>query len=301
MQDESSAKLIDRYNELVLERNRLLKSASENSPVIQPLSDQLRVLNRNIRDAINAAKRSFLIQRDALAGQYNKFSGEVAEAPKQEKDLTQIGRQQEVKSGLFLMLLQKREENNISLAATADKGKLIDDPELVGQVSPQSSVILGTAAFIGLLIPSLILFLISLLRYKIEGHEDVTRLTRIPILADVAIASNKAKGKADIVVHENQNNQMEEIFRAMRTNLQFMLQEDEKVILFTSSTSGEGKTFIASNLAMSFALLGKKVILVGLDVRRPRLAELFKISDHKHGITNLLVKNNPTLDIFYIG
>lgn len=299
LQDESSAKLIDRYNELVLERNRLLKSASENSPVIQPLSDQLRVLNRNIRDAISAAKRSFLIQRDALAGQYNKFSGEVAEAPKQEKDLTQIGRQQEVKSGLFLMLLQKREENNISLAATADKGKLIDDPELVGQVSPQSSVILGTAALIGLLIPSLILFLISLLRYKIEGHEDVTRLTRIPILADVAIASNNAKGKADIVVHENQNNQMEEIFRAMRTNLQFMLQEDEKVILFTSSTSGEGKTFIASNLAMSFALLGKKVILVGLDIRRPRLAELFKISDHKHGITNLLVKNNQTLESIY--
>ena len=131
-------------------------------------------------------------------------------------------------------------------------------------------------------------------RYKIEGHEDVVRLTKLPIIADVAIASNTAKGKADIVVHENQNNQMEEIFRSMRTNLQFMLHEGQKVVLFTSSTSGEGKTFTAANLSVSFGLLGKKVILVGLDIRRPRLAELFGIQDHRHGITNLLVKESPT-------
>lgn len=110
------------------------------------------------------------------------------------------------------------------------------------------------------------------------------------------IASNQAKGKADIVVHENRNNQMEEVFRSLRTNLQFMLTEGQKVILFTSSTSGEGKTFTASNLSISFGLLGKKVILVGLDIRRPRLAELFGIRDHKHGITNLLVKNQPTAE-----
>ena len=133
-----------------------MRSASESSPVVQPLTDQIRSLNRNIRDAINAAKRSLLIQRDALASQYNKYSDAVAEAPKQEKDLTQIGRQQEVKSGLYLMLLQKREENNISLAAIADKGKLLDDPELVGQVSPQASMILASAALIGLLIPALV-------------------------------------------------------------------------------------------------------------------------------------------------
>ena len=140
----------------------------------------------------------------------------------------------------------------------------------------------------------MIIFLQQLFRYKIEGHEDVVRLTKLPIIADVAIASNTAKGKADIVVHENQNNQMEEIFRSMRTNLQFMLHEGQKVVLFTSSTSGEGKTFTAANLSVSFGLLGKKVILVGLDIRRPRLAELFGIQDHRHGITNLLVKESPT-------
>ena len=208
--------------------------------------------------------------------------------------LTQIGRQQEVKSGLYLMLLQKREENSISLAATADKGKLIDDPQLVGKISPKSAIIMLIALLIGLAIPALVIFLLQLFRYKIEGHEDVARLTKLPIIADVAIASNTAKGKADIVVHENQNNQMEEIFRSLRTNLQFMLHEGQKVVLFTSSTSGEGKTFTAANLSVSFGLLGKKVILVGLDIRRPRLAELFGINDHRHGITNLLVKDAPT-------
>ena len=194
------------------------------------------------------------------------------------------------------MLLQKREENSMSLAATVDKGKLIDDPQFAGIVSPNTEMIYLIALLAGLLLPSLVLFLIQFFRYKIEGHDDVVQLTKLPIIADVPVANEAAKGKADIVVHENQNNQMEEVFRAMRTNIQFILEEKQKIILFTSSTSGEGKTFTAANLAVSFALLGKKVIFVGLDIRRPRLAEQFKINDHKLGITNLLVKNDPTLE-----
>ena len=294
LDDQSSTSLINKYNELVLERNRLLRSASENSPVVEPLTAQIRELNGNIRRAISTARQNLQIQRDALAAQVSKFNEQVAETPQQERMLTQIGRQQEVKSGLYLMLLQKREENSISLAATADKGKLIDDPQLVGKISPKSAIIMLIALLLGLAIPALVIFLLQLFRYKIEGHEDVARLTKLPIIADVAIASNTAKGKADIVVHENQNNQMEEIFRSLRTNLQFMLHEGQKVVLFTSSTSGEGKTFTAANLSVSFGLLGKKVILVGLDIRRPRLAELFGINDHRHGITNLLVKDVPT-------
>ena len=296
LDDQSSTSLINKYNELVLERNRLLRSASESSPVVEPLTAQIRELNGNIRRAISAARQNLQIQRDAVSAQVNKFNGQVAETPQQERMLTQIDRQQEVKSGLYLMLLQKREENNISLAATADKGKLIDDPQLIGKISPKSTIIMLIALIIGLLIPVLVIFILQFFRYKIEGHDDVARLTKLPIIADVAVASNKAKGKADIVVHENQNNQIEEIFRSMRTNLQFMLKEGQKVVLFTSSTSGEGKTFNAANLSVSFGFLGKKVILVGLDIRRPRLAELFGINDHKHGITNLLVKDNPTAE-----
>ena len=296
LDDQSSTSLINKYNELVLERNRLLRSASESSPVVEPLTAQIRELNGNIRRAIAAARQNLLIQRDAVSAQVNKYNGQVAETPQQERMLTQIDRQQEVKSGLYLMLLQKREENSISLAATADKGKLIDDPQLVGKISPKSTSIMMVALLIGLVIPVLVILVLQFFRYKIEGHDDVARLTKLPIITDVAVASNKAKGKADIVVHENQNNQMEEIFRSMRTNLQFMLKEGQKVVLFTSSTSGEGKTFNAANLSVSFGLLGKKVILVGLDIRRPRLAELFGINDHKHGITNLLVKDNPTAE-----
>ena len=293
LDDESSTSLINKYNELVLERNRLLRSASESSPVVEPLTDQIRDLNVNIRRAIAAARKNLQIQRDAVLAQVTKYTDQVEETPQQERMLTQIGRQQEVKSGLYLMLLQKREENSISLAATADKGRLIDDPQLNGKVSPNSTYIMLIAFVIGLAIPVFIILIIQFFRYKIEGHDDVARLTKLPIIADIAIASNSAKGKADIVVHENQNNQMEEIFRSLRTNLQFMLHEGEKVVLFTSSTSGEGKTFTAANLSVSFGLLGKKVILVGLDIRRPRLAEQFGINDHKHGITNLLVKDNP--------
>ena len=293
LDDESSTSLINKYNELVLERNRLLRSASESSPVVEPLTDQIRDLNVNIRRAIAAARKNLQIQRDAILAQVTKYTDQVEETPQQERMLTQIGRQQEVKSGLYLMLLQKREENSISLAATADKGRLIDDPQLNGKVSPNSTYIMLIAFVIGLAIPVFIILIIQFFRYKIEGHDDVARLTKLPIIADIAIASNSAKGKADIVVHENQNNQMEEIFRSLRTNLQFMLHEGEKVVLFTSSTSGEGKTFTAANLSVSFGLLGKKVILVGLDIRRPRLAEQFGINDHKHGITNLLVKDNP--------
>ena len=139
--------------------------------------------------------------------------------PEQERILTQIGRQQEVKSGLYLMLLQKREENSISLAATADKGRLIDDPVFNGKVSPKSAIIMLAALVVGFALPLLIVYVLQLLRYKVEGHEDVARLTTLPIVADVAVASDSVKSAAGIVVHENQNNQIDEIFRSMRSNI----------------------------------------------------------------------------------
>ena len=296
LNDASATSLINKYNEIALQRNQLLHSASESSPTVTPLTSQLDDLQASIKRAMSQARAGLNIQRNSIASQQGKYQGQISNTPEQERILTQIGRQQEVKSGLYLMLLQKREENSISLAATADKGKLIDNPVFAGKVTPKDSMILIIAFGLGLAIPALILFLLAFFRYKIEGHDDVAKLTKLPIIADVAIASDRAKTKADIVVHENKNNLMEEIFRSLRTNMQFLMKEHDKVILMTSTTSGEGKTFIASNVAISFALLGKKVVLVGLDIRKPRLAELFEIDDHHHGITNLLIKDNITWD-----
>lgn len=294
LSDASATSLIDKYNDIVITRNRLLRSASESSPTVTPLTAQLDDLTSSIKRAMIQARKSMEIERNNIANMYGRYASQTNATPEQERILTQIGRQQDVKSGLYLMLLQKREENSISLAATADKGKLIDDPQYMGKVSPKSSMIMLIALILGLAIPAGVIFIVNFMRYKIEGHDDVAKLTSLPILADIAVASETAKTKADIVVHENQNNQMEEVFRSLRTNLQFIMAEKEKVVLFTSSTSGEGKTFTAANLAVSFALLDKKVVLVGLDIRKPRLAELFEINDHQHGITNLLTQPDPT-------
>ena len=294
LSDNVSSSLINEYNKGVLERNRMLSASSANSPQVITLTNTLDRLNRSIKEALVQARRSAEIKRQGIQKQYDLYQSKVASSPEQERVLTEIGREQEVKSGLYLMLLQKREENSISLAATADKGKLIDEPAYGGQVSPKKSIIMLGALVLGIAIPLIILYILQLLRYKIEGHEDVARLTRLPIIADVAVASDSVKTTAGIVVHENKNNQIDEIFRAMRTNIQFMLKENDKVILFTSSTSGEGKTFNAANLGVSFALLGKKVILLGLDIRKPALGRLFEIADKNSGISTLLVKSKVT-------
>lgn len=297
LNDGQTGQLVSEYNQRVLERNRLLRTASEQSPAVQKLNADIDDLYQSVQQSLTNAYQHNMqtaqIQRNAISAQLGRYTGEISKTPEQERILTQIGRQQEVRSGLYLMLLQKREENSISLSATANKANMIEVPLHGGQVSPKPNMVYLTALGIGLLVPALIMFVLSLLRYRIEGHDDVMRLTALPILADVAIASDTAKTKADIVVHENKNNQMEEIFRSMRTNLQFMLGENDKVIMFTSTTSGEGKTFNCANLAVSFALLGKKVIIVGLDIRKPRLAELFEINNHHNGITPLLTMEEP--------
>ena len=289
--DGASTQLIANYNQAVQNRNRLLKSASEQAPQVLTITATIDELQSSIQTALLQARKSADIARQGIQSEYAKYQGRVSAAPVQERVLTQIGRQQDVKSGLYLMLLQKREENSIALAATADKGKLLDDPLFEGKISPKAAVVLFLAFVAGLFIPALILVLIHLFRYKIGGHDDVERLTSLDIVADIPVASESVKETAGIVVKADRNHQIDEIFRSMRTNIQFMLKENQRVIMFTSSMPGEGKTFNAANLAVSFALLGKKVILCGLDIRKPALGRLFGISDKSEGITNLLCRD----------
>ena len=290
--DQASVHLISQFNQNVLDRNRLLKSVSEQAPQVQTITGTLDEIRSSIRTALLQARRAADIMRQGVERQYSMYQNRVSSSPEQERVLTQIGRQQEVKSGLYLLLLQKREENSISLAATADKGKIIETPQFGGKVSPKNAIILLAAIVLGIAIPYGILFLIRLFSYRVEGHDDLAKLTTLPIVADVAVANESAKTTGGIVVHENRNNQIDEIFRGLRTNIQFMLSEGQNTILFTSSTSGEGKTFNAANVAMSFALLGKKVIICGLDIRKPALGALFNLKDTKAGITNILVKDH---------
>ena len=289
--DGASTQLIANYNQAVQDRNRMLKSASEQAPQVQTMTATINELQSSIKTALMQARKSADIARQGIQSEYAKYQGRVSAAPVQERVLTQIGRQQDVKSGLYLLLLQKREENSIALAATADKGKLLDEPLFEGKVRPITAVVFFLAFVTGLVIPALILILIHLFRYKVGGHDDVERLTSLDIVADVPVANESVKEAAGIVVKADRNHQIDEIFRSMRTNIQFMLKENQKVILFTSSMPGEGKTFNAANLSVSFALLGKKVILCGLDIRKPALGRLFGISDKSEGITNLLCRD----------
>ena len=287
LEDESATALIGQYNSLALTRKQLLHSASEDSPVVTPITAQLEDLMTAIKRAMLQARINMKIQRNSIADMASKYEKTIGVTPEQEKALTQIGRQQSVTSGLYLMLLQKREETSMSLASTADKAKIIEPAAFVDKVSPKGVIALLIAFILGAAIPAGIIYLRELLRSKILGHDDVEKLTQLPIVGDIPTASaNGSKGS--IVIQENKSNLMSEIFRGLRTNLQLAGDDKEKVFIVTSTTTGEGKTFIASNLAMSLALLEKKTIMVGLDIRKPRMAELFGIGDRQHGITNIL-------------
>ena len=184
------------------------------------------------------------------------------------------------------MLLQKREENAITLASVANNGRIIEEPLYGGQTGPKSKQIYMIAFVLGIAFPIGCLWLIRMLRFKIEGRADVERITDVTIVGDVPQTDKRSEGA--IVIRENRNDLMEEVFRSVRTNVQYMLREGQKVILITSTTPGEGKSFIAGNLATSFAFMGKKTVIVGMDIRKPGLNKVFNISRKIEGITSYL-------------
>lgn len=301
LKETSLVTSINKYNEGVIERNRLLRTASESNPAVLDLTVSLDLMAQAVKTSVESLYESLTIQKRDVEKEANKYESKIGNAPTQEKVLEEYKRQQEVKAGLYLMLLQKREENSIALAATADNAKIID-AALANDlpVAPKKSMILLVALVLGCAIPVAVIYLMEILRYKIEGRNDLEKLTTVPILGDVSVDHNLKKGQRGIAVRENENNMMTETFRSIRTNLQFLLNGPEKkVIQFTSTTSGEGKTFVSSNLAMSLALLGKKVILLGLDIRKPRLAEMFGFADRTKGITTYLAGDAEDKDLLY--
>ncbi len=290
LENEDLTDLIGRYNEIVMERANLLRTASESNPTIVEVTTIANLMFSSIKTSIETLQSSLEIKKADFERQARKYDSKLGNAPTQEKILAGYERQLEVKSGLYMMLLQKREENSIALAATADNAKIID-AALANDapVSPNRRMIWLIALAIGAIVPIATIYILELLRYKIEGRNDLEKLTKIPVLGDVPMSQGAKNSKHTVVVNENSNDLMAETFRGIRTNLQFILDSPEKkIIQFTSSTAGEGKTFVSSNLAVSMALLGKKVLLIGLDIRKPRLAEMFNLADRKRGITLFL-------------
>ena len=293
LQDAGVASAIDRYNEMVSERNRLLRTSTESNPAIVNLNASIRAMRGNIQTTLDATLKGLEITRADLAREAGRYSRRISDAPTQERQFVSIARQQEIKSGLYLMLLQKREENAIVLAAIANNAKIIDEAQADGApISPKRMTIYLAALVFGIGIPVGIIYLIGLTKFKVEGRADVEKLTSIPVIGDVPLADEK---NGSIAVFENQNNLMSETFRNIRTNLQFMLENGKNVILVTSTISGEGKSFISANLAISLSLLGKKVVIVGLDIRKPGLNKVFNIPKKEHGITQFLT--NPTVNL----
>ena len=289
LSDNGLTTQIDRYNELIFERKRLLRTSTENNPMIVNLDTSIRAMKANVQAAIDGTLKGLLIVKADLDREASRFSRRISDARGQERQYVSIARQQEIKAGLYLMLLQKREENAITLAATANNAKIIDEPVAEGgPVSPRPKMIYMIALVVGVGLPVGIIFLIGLTKFKIEGRNDVEKLTTLPIVGDVPLTTERT---GSIAVFENQNTLMSETFRNVRTNLQFILKSDQKVILVTSTVSGEGKSFISANLAISLSLLGKKIVIVGLDIRKPGLNKVFNIPRKEQGITQYL--SNP--------
>lgn len=288
---------ITKFNEMVLNRNRYLKGSGEDNPMVVQMTHQLSDMWPTIRQNMKNIYDNMETQKNSIAQQYELYSGRILKTPTQERVLTNITRRQSLQSELYLTLLQKREENYIQLYSTAAKARIIEEPYVLGKVSPKSNMVLGGAFLLGVCIPMGILLGLNLLRTKVESRDEVELLTKLPILADIPLARGMAEKDRAIVVRENRNNMMEEAFRGLRTNMNFVLKPGERVVMFTSCVPGEGKTFVASNLAMSLALMGKKVIIVGLDVRKPRLVNLFKLKKGKQGIVNFLCGNDADFDL----
>ena len=287
LKDEALATAIAKYNEMLMERNRLLRTSTENNPTIINLTSSIHAMRANVVASMDATLKGLQITKADLQREAKRFSQRISDAPTQERQFVSIARQQEIKAGLYLMLLQKREENAITLAATANNAKIIDAaiPD-EAPVAPKKMMILLMALMMGAGIPVGIIYLISLTQVTIEGRADVEKLTTLPVIGDIPVADD-LKGSS-IAVFENQNNLMSETFRGIRTNLQFLLEEGQKVVMVTSTVSGEGKSFVSANTAISLSLLGKKVVIVGLDIRKPGLNKVFNLSTKEQGITQFL-------------
>jgi capsular exopolysaccharide synthesis family protein len=284
---------ITTYNTMILSRMEMKQNAKGQNKNLKQLDEQLDAMREAIISTIDQSYKSSLVTiRDAQA-EVAKAQGKLGNIPSQEREFLGLKRQQEVKQQLYLFLLQRREETAMMIANAIPKGRIIDDAYSLSEpLGLGKFAIMLIALVIGLFIPVVALYIKKLLRSKFETRKELEQLTELPILGEIC-TDNSGK---NLVVNEHDTSSTTELFRLVRSSLQFMLNDvDDKVVLVTSTRSGEGKSFISLNTAASLALLGKKVLLIGMDIRNPRLSDYLHISN-KMGLTVYLSQQNVSLD-----
>ncbi|RFC53331.1 GumC family protein [Brumimicrobium aurantiacum] len=294
-QDQSINMMTQKYNEAVIERNRLIQSSNENNPLAVEIEGQLEELKRSITKSLNNAKESLSMRLKELNKESSKYQKRIESIPKYERRYREIQRQQQIKETLYLYLLQKREENEIAMASTIGNVKIIDAAyALDSPVGPKRNIIFLAAFILGIAIPIAFIYIKDLLDNKIRSVEELEE-TDITVVGDIPLD----KSKDSLVTRKGERSMISEAYRMLRTNMKFLLEkkEDEGQVIFLSSTlPGEGKSFTSINLANSLALTDKKVCLVGLDLRAPKLSEYLNHEESLLGASNYLANPDITLD-----
>lgn len=290
---DSPSNAISEYNKLALSRINMISSAKPGSPAMKLIENQIDASRKNVIASVHTAKESAEIALNDLRSQEDKYLSRIRTMPSQEREFISIYRQKVIKEELYIFLLQKQEENAITLAMASPKGQIVDAAFNYSEPSNMSTLmLLFIAAIIGVVIPSAYLYVKALFRTKFSTKEELEKITNIPVLGEVCINTTKEK----IVVHKGDTSSIAELFRLLRTNLQFLLTgKNDKVILLTSSVSGEGKSFVSTNLSVSLSLLNKRTIIIGLDIRSPQLGSYMNLQN-KYGMTNYLSSENITID-----
>ena len=287
LKEEKLTAAIDEYNSLLAERRRLLRTSSESNPAVISLNDGIQTMQKSIQTTVASTLKGLQITQNDLERQMRQFTDRISSAPQQEREYINLARQQEIKSRLYLVLLQQREENILSLGLTTDTGRIVEETLADNSpVGPKKKIVALAALFLGLCIPAGIIFLRDQFGTKMGSRSDIEKRTNIPFLTE--LPHNLLNQRDYLVVRENQNGPMEEAFRTLRTQLLFQLDTTDKVILFTSAQGEEGTTFVASHTAASLAFLGKKVVVVDMNLRRPGLPSCFSLSPDAKGMTDYL-------------
>ena len=281
------------YNNLLAKRQELSQSAKGDNIALKQIDEQIETMHANVLQGINSSIKGLNLQLSKARSQANETAGGLNQVPTQEREARELLRQQGIQNTLYTFLLEKREENALVLAATTPKGKIVDHAYAqISPVSPNKMVVTAMALLAGLLLPLLLIYLKDLFTTKFSNQEELEEISQVPFIGHI----HHNRHNTQLVVKDGKSSSIVELFRYVRNNLQFMLnKEDDKVILVTSSISGEGKSFISTNIASSFALLGKRVALVGMDIRNPKLAQMLNLNEMP-GVTSYLSRGDVSLE-----